>query len=141
MPNKRVDLDELEQCWLAASKGPWEAKPVGSIIGHRDTAAVQEVGSLVDWICHMQGSNCPKWQEDQLVIVALHNAFPAIFAELRAARAVVEVARTLEGIHSAGCSQFADWEVPCDCGSVPLREAVTTYDTVIHAEEPPHAKA
>lgn len=79
------ELNELEQLCNEASPGPWEVRPVGTIIGHSEQGAVATPGAF-DWICSMQTPNCPKWREDATFIVATRDAMPKLIALVREQR-------------------------------------------------------
>jgi len=64
---KQIDLDELERLYAAATPGEWAADETGPIRGIIS-------GPLV----------VANRRQDRAAIVALHNAFPAMFARLRA---------------------------------------------------------
>lgn len=80
------ELREIEERAKNASWGPWELRPSGSIIGHRDTAAVipgDAAPGYFDWICSMQASNQPKWYEDGQFIAHAREDIPALLATIR----------------------------------------------------------
>ena len=79
------ELRGIEERAKKASWGPWELRPSGSIIGHKDTAAVAYPGAF-DWICSMQSSNQPMWYEDGQFIAHAREDIPALLATIRESR-------------------------------------------------------
>jgi hypothetical protein len=67
MTEMQTLIEQVEELLSKATPGPWEKLKPGSVIGHRDRAVVQEKGAF-DWICSMQVSNCPNWENDAQLI-------------------------------------------------------------------------
>ena len=79
-------LREIAERESKASPGPWILRPMGTIVGHKGTAAVvdgEASPGYFDWICSMQGSNQPKWFEDGQFIAHAREDIPVLLATIR----------------------------------------------------------
>lgn len=64
-------LEEIKKMLAEISPWPWETAGLDSrIVGHPDTVAVKMEGAIIDWIAHMQGSNCPNYRKDAQFIAS-----------------------------------------------------------------------
>ena len=85
-----TDLSSLERLYAAATKGRWVHDP-----DWRDDGASQilQAANTNLAVCFMAtGMDKDEHEATAELIVALHNAFPALLAELRALRAVEKAA-------------------------------------------------
>src|SRR5271163_4068908 len=88
------DRDELKRLEAAATPGP--CKVNRAIIGHSGTTSVSTPGSF-DWICAMQVSNQPNWNNDAEFIVTARNAVLDLLTENQKMRELLEdVARRID---------------------------------------------
>lgn len=60
---------------MAHTPKPWKVER--AMVGHSGTVAVKEPGSF-DWICSMQVSNQPNWQDDAQLISAAPDLLDAL---------------------------------------------------------------
>ena len=93
-----TDLDELERLYAAATKEQWILRPMS--YGY-DLAVPSQVspvpGSYGGWFAELHTANFgqdeqeakDEFEANALLIIAFHNAFPALAAELRALRELV----------------------------------------------------
>ena len=79
MTDDTIDLDALESALAAATPGEWEATEYGKCRAEIDGV-----------VC-----SCCLQPPDARAIVALHNAAPAMIAELRGLRAIADLADVL----------------------------------------------
>lgn len=71
-----IDLDKLEQLHANATPGPWTTSPF------LDTYEIRDAGDV------LRADRCGPLDAEW--IAAMHNAAPALIAELREARATIE---------------------------------------------------
>lgn len=106
-----IDLDKLEELERSATPRPWHL--AGGTIDD-DTTAMIEHGSYDVGEC----SN-----EDASLLCTLRNALPALIAELRAARAVVDAAK---GLYSLSLVDHLAY--------MPFDVAIAAYDQEVNRE-------
>jgi hypothetical protein len=82
-----LDLDNLEQLHAAATPGPWERRENDPMFADLVVAPNEPFGRHIPAEAHQP--------EDAEWIAAIHNAAPALIAELREARATIERVRAI----------------------------------------------
>jgi hypothetical protein len=119
-----LDLDAIEARAEAATPGPW--RQTTSKRGYRDV--LQTPDSYGD---RMIAKGCPNADAD--FIAAARTDIPALVAELRAAREVVEAAaQRIGGSHAMVCDAYALGPgTTCDCGRDDLAAALAAYRAVV----------
>jgi len=79
-----IDLDEVERLYNAATPGDWHGDRQDGSIKYRLTSGDDcELVLAVDHKNFTSGFLGDRGKEDAALIIALHNAFPALLAELR----------------------------------------------------------
>lgn len=81
-----IDLDELERLEREATRWPWAGGNAFDIFTDDDAARRGEPGTHIAHTDPSDDKEFDKGRADRDLIVALRNAAPALFAELRAAR-------------------------------------------------------
>lgn len=106
-----TDLDELDELYQAGNSRIWEIHPHDRTIIF---TAPNTVITKIEWFPGNEGVR----ENTGSAIVALHNAYPALSAELRAARAVAEAGNALYQFgmrHDNDCGTRYD-NGDCTCG-------------------------
>lgn len=85
-----IDLDELERLERAATQWPWAGGNAFDIFTDDDAARRGEPGTHIAHTDPSDDKEFDKGRADRDLIVALRNAAPALFAELRTLRARVD---------------------------------------------------
>jgi len=59
---------------------PWKLFDMGSIVGHTEKKVIKKEQAF-DWICSMQVSNCPNFEEDAAFICEACNGYEELKAQ------------------------------------------------------------
>jgi hypothetical protein len=114
-----VDLDAIEARADAATEGPW--------FNNRNGVVIVESHPLAPTV-----SENSSWGDAEFIAAARAD-IPALVAELRAAREVVEAAaQRIGGSHAMVCDAYALGPgTTCDCGRDDLAAALAAYRAVV----------
>jgi hypothetical protein len=113
-----VDLDKLETLERAATPGPWDKVDSKGEIHIYCCSNSDGYIHSGDWVASAADG------DEAALILGVRNALPDLIAELRAARAVVRAARSLDEAHLAS-EQYARHGCPN-----PLSDVLAAYDAV-----------
>lgn len=143
MTNTNTTLDELERLHAASTPGEWVQEL--TVLDRPELGAdVVRIGPKTDGLAFFQA----RTTEDAAAIVALHNAFPALLAYVRALEAVaVDAAKVLHdanGSHAEDCNAYGadDEDVQgdplspdpyCDCGAIESRRGLRVSAAALDA--------
>ena len=104
----KYDIDKIEELLTKGTQGDWDVVGYTTVVNH---AAHQRIADVAGHSAEERAANAQ-------LIPALHNAAPAMIADLRRLREVEKAARGM----LAGCI-CVSWGTPCTyCG--PLRKAL-----------------
>lgn len=128
------DLEALDALHAAGTAGEWSVDP------GTENLCVEIAADTSAYVCsfqyesYLEESERHRGEADAALIVALHNAWPTVAAELRRARKIEAAARLVRACiahfreHLDGC-QCLHWNGgPCNCGLPELRAALDAPD-------------